>query len=137
MADLVRLSISIERDLYEHMESMVRARGYTNRSEYFRDLVREQMVAEEWEKDRDTVGTVTLIYDHHARNLMGRLTELQHDHHGLILASTHVHLDHHMCAEVIIMKGRAHRLKAMAASLGKQRGVLHAALSMSTQGTDF
>ena len=137
MADLVRLSISIERDLYEHMESMVRARGYTNRSEYFRDLIREQMVAEEWKRDRDTVGTVTLIYDHHARNLMGRLTELQHDHHGLILASTHVHLDHHMCAEVIIMKGRAHRLEAMAANLGKQRGVLHAALSMSTQGTDF
>lgn len=137
MSDLVRVSVSIERELYERMEELLRADGYTNRSEYFRDLVRQKLVDRQWTDDRVTVGTVTLIYDHHFSNLTKRLTDLQHDHHGMILASTHVHLDKHMCAEVIIMRGRASRLQGIASDLRKQKGVLHAALSMSTQGENL
>lgn len=137
MSDLVRLSISLERDLYEQTEAMVRQGGYTNRSEYFRDLLRQALVDRQWQTDEVTVGTVTLVYDHHAGNVLRQLTHLQHDHHDVILASTHVHLDEHKCAEVIIMQGPARTLQSLASNLRKHKGVLHAAIAMSTQGKDL
>jgi len=137
MSELLRVSISLERDLYERMEAMVRRSGYTNRSEYFRDLVRQELVDHQWESDEVTVGTVTLVYDHHAGNVLRELTHVQHDHHDVILASTHVHLDAHKCAEVIIMQGPARKLQSLAWNLRKHKGVLHAAIAMSTRGKDL
>lgn len=137
MSDLVRLSFSIERPLYDKLEQLVSASGYDNRSEFLRDLIRERLIGKEWEADREVVGTVTLIYDHHRRMLSEKLTELQHHHHDEILASTHVHLDAHMCAEVIIVKGRAANVKHIADELGRQRGVLHSELSVGSTGRDL
>ncbi len=137
MSDLVRLSFSIERPLYDKLEQLVSASGYDNRSEFLRDLIRERLIGKEWEADREVVGTVTLIYDHHRRMLSEKLTELQHHHHDEILASTHVHLDAHMCAEVIIVKGRAANVKHIADELGRQRGVLHSELSVGITGRDL
>jgi len=134
MTDLVRLSLSLEKPLLKQLQKMVRASGYTNRSEFVRDMIRKRMVEEEWQHDREVVGTITLVYDHHARQLTGKLTGLQHEHHASILATTHVHLDRHMCAEMILAKGPASHLRAIAESLHRQKGVLHAALSMSSTG---
>lgn len=135
MADLVRLSFSIDHGLAERFEQMVRSSTYDNRSEFFRDMIRERLVAQEWETDeREAVGTVTLVYDHHARGVNEKLTDLQHDHHDVILATTHVHLDHHLCAEVIICRGNPSVLRSICDRLRQQRGVLHGALTMSSAG---
>ena len=134
MSDLVRVSLSIEKPLLERFEKVLRESGYSNRSEFVRDLIRQKLVDTEWTKDRVTLGTVTLVYNHHKRRLSETLTGLQHRHHDRILATTHVHLDHDVCAEVIIVRARASRIREIADELGKQKGVLHAALSVSSTG---
>jgi len=137
MSKLTRLSLSIDRSLLGRFERILERSGYGNRSEFIRDMIREKLVDLEWEKDRVTLGTVTLVYNHHQRSLSGTLTDLQHRFHDKILASTHVHLDHDICAEVIIVKARAARIKDLADLLGQQKGVLHAALSFSSTGKEL
>lgn len=137
MPDLERLSFSLERPLLERLEKLRADAGYANRSEFLRDMIRGRLVDRAWELDEEAVGTITLVYDHHARRLNERLTDLQHDHHEVILATTHVHLDHHHCVEVILVRGRAGRIRAIADLLGKQKGVLHSGLSMSSTGHEL
>jgi CopG family transcriptional regulator, nickel-responsive regulator len=134
MSDLVRVSLSLEKSLYDSMEDLVSKSGYENRSEFIRDLLRDRLVREEWEKNEEAVGTITLIYDHHARMLSEKITQLQHHHHHEILATTHVHLDDRMCAEVVLVKGAAESIRHIADEMRRQKGMLHAALSMSSTG---
>ncbi len=135
MPDLVRQSFSIEGSLWDKLEDLVKSAGYTNRSEFLRDLIREKLVEQEWHKGgHEVVGTITLIYDHHARLLGDKLTDIQHDHHEAILATTHVHLDHDMCAEMIMMRGEPDRIRGVADRIRQQKGVLHASLSISSTG---
>lgn len=134
MSDLERLSISIEKPLYGRLEKLVKDSHYTNRSEYIRDLIRNKIVEQEWERDEEALGTVTLLYDHHTRGLSDRLTHLQHDHHSNILATTHVHLTHDLCAEMIMIKGKARLIRTMADAMSREKGVLHASLSLSSIG---
>ncbi len=134
MPELERLSFSLERPLLERLERLREEAGYGNRSEFLRDMIRGRLVDRAWELDEEAVGTITLVYDHHARGLNEKLTGLQHDHHEVILATTHVHLDHHHCVEVILVRGRAGRIRAIADALQKQKGVLHGGLAMSSTG---
>jgi CopG family transcriptional regulator, nickel-responsive regulator len=135
--DLERLSFSLERPLLQRLERLREDAGYANRSEFLRDMIRGRLVDRAWELDEEAVGTITLVYDHHARGLNEKLTDLQHDHREVILATTHVHLDHHHCVEVILVRGRAARIRAIADALGKQKGVLHGGLSMSSTGREL
>jgi CopG family nickel-responsive transcriptional regulator len=137
MSEITRLSISLEAALARKLERLRREAGYTNRSEYLRDVIRGRLVEREWELDSEAVGTITLIYDHHARQLQEKLTQIQHDHHAATLATTHVHLDHDRCLEVILVRGRAGRIRQIADALRKQRGVLHGGLSMSSTGRNL
>ena len=137
MSELARVSLSLDKHLLDKLEVLIADSKYENRSEYVRDMIREQLVQKQWESDEETVGTLTLIYDHHQRELSRKLTTIQHDHHDYILASTHVHLDHHLCAEAIIMKGPANKLRSLADELKKQKGVLHAALAGGSTGKDL
>lgn len=134
MSDLERLSFSIERSLLDKMEGLLEESKYENRSEFIRDLIRSRLVETEWETDDEALGTVTLIYDHHVRQLGDKLTDIQHEHHHEVLATTHVHLDHHLCAEMIMIKGRAKMIRELCDQMGQQKGVLHASLSMSSTG---
>ena len=134
MSDLERLSFSLDRSLLERLAALQVEAGYGNRSEFLRDMIRGRLVDRAWELDEEAVGTITLVYDHHVRRLNEKLTDLQHDHHEVILATTHVHLDHHHCVEVILVRGRAGRIRAIADALQKQKGVLHGGLSMSSTG---
>jgi CopG family nickel-responsive transcriptional regulator len=137
MSDLSRFSISIENSLLERLEQLVSKSKYENRSEFIRDMLRERLVEESWKDDSVVVGTITLIFDHETRELGRKLTQLQHHHHDIVLASTHVHLDRHMCAEMIMCKGRAGEIEEMASLLRQQKGVLHAALSMGATGKEL
>ena len=137
MSDLIRLSVSIEKPLYDRLEKLVKQSGYTNRSEFVRDMIREKLVELEWSADRRVVGTLTLIYDHHHRGLTARLTDLQHDYHTAVLATTHVHLTHDLCAEMILINGRATHIRKLADRMRQLKGVLHAELSMASTGAEL
>lgn len=137
MTDLVRMSFSIEKPLSEKLEQLIRESRYTNRSEFVRDMIREQLVSKQWRADEEALGTVTLVYNHQLRHLGEKLTRVQHHHHEQVLAATHVHLDHDLCAEVIIIRGRASVIQHIANDLRQQKGVLHATLSMSTTGKNM
>jgi CopG family nickel-responsive transcriptional regulator len=137
MSNLARLSFSLESALLKKLERLRRESGYSNRSEYLRDLIRSRLVEREWELNQEAVGTITIIYDHHVRQINERLTDLQHDHHAMILATTHVHLDHDRCLEVILVRGIAGRIRRIADDLRGLRGVLHGDLSMSSTGRNL
>ena len=134
MSDLVRLSFSIEDKLLKKMERLLKKSQFTNRSEYIRDLIRARIVETEWDRDGEAIGTITLVYNHEQRQLSDKLTSIQHKHHHAVMATTHVHLDNHMCAEMIMVKGKAHTIREIADAIGKQKGVLHSTLSMSSTG---
>jgi CopG family nickel-responsive transcriptional regulator len=135
---LVRLSMSLDEELGRALDGLVQAAKYRNRSEYVRDMIRERIVHEEWEQNAAQVlGTVTILYNHHQRELCGRLTEIQHDAPVNILAATHVHLSHDICAEMIMIRGSAAEIRKLYLALKQPRGILHAALSMSSSGDEL
>jgi len=134
MGDLVRTGLSLEQDLLSRFDQAISRKHYQNRSEAIRDLIRDYLVAEEVDKNVDVVGTLTLIYDHHRPNLTEKLVEAQHRAGGKVLAATHVHLDHHNCLEVIIMKGRGGDLKDLANGILSLRGVKHGQLVITSTG---
>ena len=134
MADLVRLSFSLEKPLAARLTKLVKQGRYDNRSEFIRDMIRDRLVERAWEENEEALGTITLIYDHHARGLSNKLTHLQHHHHEQVMATTHVHLDHDRCAEMIMLRGRAKNIQQLADLLRQQKGVLHAELAISSTG---
>ncbi len=132
MAELVRISISLEDNLCENLEKMTLAAGYKNRSEYIRDMIRDRFVQDQWDNSDEVLGTVTIVYNHHQRELSERLNNIQHHNHDHVLAATHVHLTHELCAEMIMVRGRAESIRKLADTLRQQRGVLHSGLTMSS-----
>jgi CopG family nickel-responsive transcriptional regulator len=135
MQDLTRFGISINNTLLKRFDALIAEKGYVNRSEAIRDLIRNALVEEEWTKENDeTVGTVSLVYDHHTRDLSDKLTEHQHSHHKEIISSLHVHLDEHHCLEVVVIKGKAKDIKRLADELVGTKGVKHGKLMTTTTG---
>ncbi|MCE5308424.1 MAG: nickel-responsive transcriptional regulator NikR [Acidobacteriales bacterium] len=136
MGELSRIGVAIDTDLLEQFDELIARRGYTNRSEAFRDLIRGELVEEAWTKpDSPVVGTVTLVYDHHVRLLNERLTDMQHEHYDHVLSTLHVHLDHNNCLEVLVIKGKASEVRKIADSLISTKGVKHGRLTVTTPGT--
>jgi CopG family nickel-responsive transcriptional regulator len=131
---LVRLSLSIEEALYKKLEKLVRDNGYSNRSEFVRDMIRERLVADEWAIGDEVQGTITLVYDHNKRELNERLMDAEHQFYENVLASTHKHLNEYLCAEMIMVKGDPDIIKDLYNGLRKQRGVLHSGLTTSSTG---
>ena len=138
MSELSRIGIAIDSNLLAKFDALIQDRGYTNRSEAFRDLIREELVQKIWEKpDQQVVGTVTLVYDHHVRMLSEKLTGIQHDFHHNILSTLHVHLDHDNCLEVLIVRGKAAAVQKVADALISTKGVKHGRLTLTTTGADL
>lgn len=134
---LKRFSISLEDQLLEQFDKYISGHGYVNRSEAVRDLIRSKLISEEWEQDSEVVGVMTLVYDHHHSQLQERITEAQHDFYHLITSSTHVHMDHHNCLEVTIVKGHASTVRELAERLIALRGVKNGSLTMTSTGGDL
>ena len=135
MSSLVRFGVSIEEDLLKRFDQEIEKKGYSNRSEAIRDLIRDQIVAEEWQSDQETVGTITIVYDHHTRDLSSNLTHLQHSFEGEIKSVLHIHLDHHNCLEVLVVAGKGRLLQQFADQLVATKGVKHGKLTMTTTGS--
>lgn len=137
MGNLVRVSLSIEEELLDSLEKMVSEKGYENRSEFFRDMIRENMTRGKWERGGEVLGTLTVVYNHHRHGLTEKLVELQHHCGENVLASTHVHLSHEICAEMIMLKGKAEGIIKLGNEIKRLCGVLSAELAMSTTGDDI
>ncbi|MHB8810737.1 MAG: nickel-responsive transcriptional regulator NikR [Desulfobulbaceae bacterium] len=138
MAELVRFGISMDGQLLESFDRLIAGKGYSNRSEAVRDLIRNALVDEQWShEDEEAVGTVSLVYDHHTRELSDKLTEHQHSHHRNIVSALHVHLDAHHCLEVVVIKGKAGEIRHLADELIGTKGVKHGRLMTTTTGRDI
>jgi len=137
MSKLFRFGISLDKDLLDKFDRLIREKNYTNRSEAFRDLIRENLVKAEWKKNKEIVGAITLIYDHHKRELVNKLMDIQHDFGGIIISSQHIHLDHNNCLEIIAVKGPSEKAQKLSDSLKSVKGVKHGTLSLSTTGKDI
>ena len=130
-SSLIRTGISLEQELLERFDKVVRQKGYRSRSEAIRDIVRDHFVEDDVASNKTVVATLTLTYDHHQPKLTEQLVQAQHDYKGQVLASTHVHLDHHNCLEVIIMKGRGGDAREFADKLLSFKGVKHGKLVLT------
>jgi CopG family nickel-responsive transcriptional regulator len=138
MSGLSRIGVAIDTGLLEKFDRLISERGYTNRSEAFRDLIRDDLVRKDAESpDSQVIGTVTLVYDHHVRLLQEKLTAIQHDHHHSILSTLHVHLDHDNCLEVLVVRGRSEEVRKVAGVLIGTKGVKHGRLVITTTGAGF
>ncbi|NUP91073.1 MAG: nickel-responsive transcriptional regulator NikR [Candidatus Sumerlaeia bacterium] len=134
MDPLIRVGIALPQRLLEAFDAQIGRQGYSNRSEAIRDLLRARLVEQEWAQGGDVAGTFTLVYDHHRRDLVSRLLELQHDHEKVIVSTLHVHLDHDNCLEVLILRGPARQITALTDALRALRGVKHTTLAMTSTG---
>jgi len=135
---IVRFGVSIDTILLKRFDSLIEKKGHANRSEAIRDLIRDSLVMDEWESSRaETVGSITIVYAHETRELTDTLTDLQHRYHSLIISSMHIHLDHHNCLEVIVVRGKANDIKAIAGRLIGTKGVKHGKLSLTTTGKNL
>jgi CopG family nickel-responsive transcriptional regulator len=129
---LSRIGIALDSELLQRFDRSIERRGYTNRSEAFRDLIRDRLVAERTAApDAIVVGTVTLIYDHHASGITEKLTEIQHEHHELVVSTSHAHLDHDSCLEVLIVHGKSAKVEKFSDQLISLKGVQHGRLVMT------
>ncbi len=134
---LKRFSISLEENLLDSFDSYIKAQSYDNRSEAIRDLIRKALIREEWLSDSNVMGVITLVYDHHQHQLQEKVTEVQHGRHHLIVSTTHVHMDHHNCLEVIVVRGKAQEVQELSDRLTALRGVRDGNLAMSSTGKDL
>lgn len=136
MSQLVRFGVSLEKELFDIFNRRLRAQKYTNRSEAIRDLIREDLVQAQWQEGKEVAGAITLVYDHHRRDLLNRLMDVQHDQHGNILSTSHIHLDHHNCLEVIVTKGTPQNVRNLYEKLKALKGIKHVGIAMSTMGRE-
>lgn len=138
MSNITRFGISMDSKLLKRFDKLISEHGYSNRSEAFRDLVRDRLVQEEWrEENFETVGTITIIYDHHKRELSGKIIDHQHHRHDSIISTMHVHLDIHNCLEVLAVKGKAKDIKKIADELISTKGIKHGKLVMTSTGENL
>ena len=133
MNNIKRFGVSIEDDLLEKFDGYIKSKNYTNRSEALRDLIRKDFVEEQWLKaDKNAAGAIVLVFDHHKRELMDNLVDIQHDYHKVIISTQHIHLDSRMCLEVIVVRGKISEIYQLESKLKSIKGVKHISLSRST-----
>jgi len=132
-----RFGVSIPSRLLRQFDKLVGEKKFGNRSEAIRDLIRQFLVEEEWESDEETIGTVTLVFNHHVGDLSEEINSIQHEMVDAIVSSLHVHLNHDMCLEVIVVRGKSSRIRNLADRLIGTRGVVHGKLTAATVGRSF
>jgi len=136
MSDITRFGVSLNSELLKKFDTLNEAKGYKTRSEAIRDLIREELVTQEWaDKEHETVGVFSLVYDHHQSELSRILNHIQHENLDIIVSSTHIHVDHRNCLEVIILRGSSEKIRQITNKLSSTRGVKHGKLIMTSTGS--
>ena len=131
---LIRFGVSLEGELLRRFDAFIGAEGYVNRSKAIADLIRKEFITDAFSKGGTVAGAVTIVYDHHKREVVNKLLHMQHDHGAIIISTQHVHLDHDNCLEIIAVKGPGAKVKVLADLLKAVKGVKHATLSVTTAG---
>jgi len=134
MKKLVRFGVSLDHHLLDDFDRLLARKRYATRSEAIRDLIRDDLVGQQWDENKETVGTITMVYDHHVRALSDKLVRIQHRFNHVILSGMHVHLDHDHCLEVLVVRGKGRDIKAVADILIGTKGVKHGKFTMTTTG---
>ncbi|PIE68978.1 MAG: nickel-responsive transcriptional regulator NikR [Deltaproteobacteria bacterium] len=138
MGKTIRFGISLDSELLDKFDALCEEKCYQTRSEAIRDLIRNTLVEEEWKDlDKEMVGTLTLVYDHHQSDLAQKITEIQHVSLDVITVSMHIHLDHHNCMEVLILRGGGEHIRKAAQRLISTKGVKYGKLNLSTMGKEL
>jgi CopG family nickel-responsive transcriptional regulator len=138
MSKISRFGVSLAEELLREFDRLIGRKGYASRSEAIRDLIRDYLAEEAWKAGRGpAVGTVTLVYDHHVPDLQEKLTDAQHEHVGVVVSTLHVHLERHRCLEVLVVRGKANEIRALADRLIGARGVKHGKLTLVAAGKEL
>ena len=137
MSEIVRFGVSLEKELLKKFDMLIKEKKYSNRSEAIRDLIRGNLVKREWVEGKEVAGAITLVFDHHKRDLVNILTDIQHDFHTLIISSQHIHLDHDNCLEIIVVRGKPKEVRELADKLRATKGVKYGSLSIATTGKEL
>jgi CopG family nickel-responsive transcriptional regulator len=137
MSGLRRISITIDSKLLTRFDKQVGLQGYQTRSKAIADLIAESLVKKAWAENREVAGAITLVYNHHRRELLSTLTKVQHDFHQLIVSSQHIHLDHDNCFEIVVVKGKPREVEKLAQRLKSTKGVKHSSLVKATTGREI
>lgn len=132
MERLVRFGVSMPAQLLYQFDSIINLKGYTTRSEAIRDMIRDAIVENTWMEGKEVMGVITIVYDHSKKGLMEKLTDIQHHHHHTVASSTHIHLDHDNCLEVVVVKGEPPEVKEMADNMIALKGVKHGKLVVTS-----
>ena len=134
MKELARFGVSLEKELLDKFDKLIKRKNYPNRSEAFRDLIRQELISREWQAAGEIAGAITLVYNHHRRELVNRLTDIQHNFSEIIISTQHIHLDHDNCLEIVALRGSPKRAQRLRDTLKAVKGVKHGTSSMSTTG---
>lgn len=137
MPKITRFGVSLDQDLLKKFDRLAREKKYTCRSEALRDLIRRELVQKQWKSTGEIAGAVTLVYNHHKRELVNKLMDIQHDFSKTIISTQHIHLDHNNCLEIIAVHGSPREVRKLTDNLAAVKGVKHAALNMSTTGKEI
>lgn len=137
MANTIRFAVSLDIDLLDSFDQLIEKQGYETRSEAVRDLIRNKIVTQDWDDKEETIGTITLVFNHHQFALSDDINNKQHEHHSLIVSSMHVHLDYDNCLEIIAVKGKGSEIRELANSLISIKGVKHGKLTLTTTGKEI
>lgn len=131
MSDLIRFGVSLEKDLLRRFDEHIKERLYDNRSEAIRDLIRKELVARDWSDDQEVAGAITFLYDHHDRELLSKITDIQHDFQEVIISTQHIHLDHDHCLEIVAVCGNSRKIKTLADRISAVKGVHYGSINMA------
>lgn len=134
-SNLIRFGVSLEENLLARFDQRIKQQNYTNRSEAIRDLIRQELIRDEWTDNQEITGAITIVYDHHTRSLVNKILNVQHDHHSCILSTQHIHLDHHNCFEIIVTRGQSKEIETLYQKLKSIKNVKHAGFMTATRGT--
>lgn len=135
---MVRFSVSVYPGLLRKFDAFVKEKGYANRSEAFRAILKKELVEEEWgEEEKETVGVLTLVYDHHKSDLVEKLMDIQHHFHPLIITTLHIHLDEDNCVEAVFIRGKVKEIKEVGKALGSIKGIKFQNLALATTGKEI
>jgi len=137
MSELFRFGVSLEKELLDKFDQLIKEKNYTNRSEAFRDLIRQELIKRQWQEGKEIAGAIILVYNHHKRELVNRLTDIQHNFSKIIISTQHIHLDHDNCLEIVALKSNPKEAQKLADTLKSVKGVKHGTLSMSSTGKDI
>jgi len=136
MSEIIRFGVSLEQKLLERFDRLIRKKNYTNRSEAIRDLIRQELVRKDWEEGGEVAGAITYVYDHHKRDLLNMIVDLQHDNQKVIISTQHVHLDHDNCLEIVAVRGRSRDVQKLTDQIKAVKGVRHAAFNVAGLGRE-